>query len=119
VTRALGEHYEDRAVAYLLEHGWTILDRNYRDGPREIDVVALRDGVVAFFEVKGRAKLEHGHPLETIGFRKRRDVERAAARWIRERSPGRVAFRFDALGLTVHSGVWDIAHVADAWRLGE
>jgi len=119
MTRALGDRYEERAVAYLLERGWEILDRNYRDGPREIDVVARRAGLVAFFEVKGRTDIAHGHPLEAIGFRKRRDVERAAARWIRDARPGKVAFRFDALALIRIEGVWDVHHVPDAWRLGE
>jgi putative endonuclease len=119
LSRALGDLYEARAVAYLVHEGWSILDRNYRDGPREIDIVARRVGVVAFFEVKGRTSTDRGHPLEAIGFRKRRDVERAAARWIRETRPGNVRFRFDAIGLTRVGNVWDLTHVADAWRLRE
>ena len=119
MTRARGDGYEDRAVLWLVERGWEILRRNYRDGPREIDVVASRAGVVAFFEIKGRRSLDHGHPLEAIGFRKRRDVERAAGRWIRETRPGAVIFRFDALALIDRPGGWQITHVPDAWRLGE
>lgn len=119
MTRALGDLHENRAVAWLVERGWEILSRNYRDGPREIDVVARRGDVVVFFEIKGRSGCEHGHPLDAIGFRKRRDVERAAACWIRKVRPGSVTFRFDALALTRRKGDWDIIHVPDAWRLGE
>jgi putative endonuclease len=119
LTRILGDRFEDRGVSWLIERGWEILTRNYRDGPREIDVVARRGNVIAFVEIKGRRNLRHGHPLEAIGFRKRRDVERAAARWIREVRPGSVEFRFDALALISQTGEWEIIHIPNAWRLGE
>ena len=114
--RRRGSGLEDIAARWLSERGWRILDRNYRDGPREIDIVARRRGIVAFVEVKGRRSLSGGHPFESIGWRKRADIERAAARWIREHAPGFVHFRFDAVALTRNRGCWRVEHLPDAWR---
>jgi len=114
--RRRGSRLEDHAARWLADRGWTILDRNYRDGPREIDIVARRRGIVAFIEVKGRRSARGGHPFEAIGWRKRADIERAAARWVRENSPGFVHFRFDAVALTRSGGRWRVEHLPDAWR---
>ncbi len=43
---------EDRAVEFLQKEGFEILCRNFRSKFGEIDIVALKDGVVNFFEVK-------------------------------------------------------------------
>ena len=39
-----GQISEDRAVAYLMAHGYTIRDRNWRIGHKEIDIVAQKNG---------------------------------------------------------------------------
>jgi len=121
--RRRGSDLEDRAVRHLESRGWTILDRNFRDGPRELDIVARRAGIVAFVEVKGRRDTRSGHPFETIGRRKRADIERAARRWLRDRAPGALGggggaliFRFDAIALTRENGRWKLEHMPDAWR---
>ncbi len=102
--------------------GWRILDRNWRDGPRELDLVAVRDDVLAFVEVKARSGSGWGHPLEGITRRKRREVERAARAWIREHADavrGR-RLRFDAVAVWFRVGRPErMEHVVDAWRVGQ
>ncbi|TVP55640.1 MAG: YraN family protein [Gemmatimonadales bacterium] len=118
-----GRRGESIAAAWLEARGWTVLDRNWRDGPRELDLVAHRDGTLAFLEVKTRSSDAFGAPLESIGPRKRRDVERAARAWIRSRTPeidGVRALRFDAVSVRLNpSGAHEILHVEGAWRTGE
>ena len=117
-TQSLGRRGEELAAAYLEDRGWTILARNYRAGPKEIDLVASRGGVVAFVEVKTRATSTGGTPLEPIRSHKRRAVESAARRWILEnRCPG-FAYRFDAIAVRVRGSRHEIEHIPDAWRPG-
>ncbi|MDE2762972.1 MAG: YraN family protein [Gemmatimonadota bacterium] len=114
----LGRRGEDLAAAYLEERDWTILARNYRAGPREIDLVAMRGRVVAFVEVKTRATATGGTPLEPIRWTKQRAVEAAARRWIIENGQPGVAYRFDAVAVRIRHGRHEIEHVRDAWRPG-
>ncbi len=50
----LGRHGEDAAAAWLERRGWTVLDRRVRTKAGEVDLVARREGLVAFVEVKVR-----------------------------------------------------------------
>ena len=73
-TVARGRRFEALAAEALEGQGYRVLARNVRHGHRELDLVVQgRGGVVAFVEVKGRAGLSWGHPLEAIHRRKRRD----------------------------------------------
>jgi putative endonuclease len=121
-----GREGEEAASRYLQEQGWEILARNWRDGPRELDMVVRRGPVVAFVEVKTRSHSAHGSPLDSITRRKRREVERAAAAWLRaqaglEAPEGtRTTFvRFDAVVVCPDGSVGPrVSHLPDAWRPG-
>lgn len=116
--QSLGRRGEDLAAGYLQDRGWTVVARNYRAGPKEIDLVAARGGVVAFVEVKARATPTGGTPLEPIRSLKRRAVETAARRWIFEHGRPGTIYRFDAVAVRIRGSEYEIEHIADAWRPG-
>lgn len=118
--RRVGERGERLGAAFLERAGWRILDRNFRVGHGEIDLVARCGEVVAFVEVKTRSGDGFGHPLESITYRKRVEIGRVAASWImRFGTPGSV-YRFDALAVSVRRGRPPrVEHLADAWRMDE
>lgn len=115
-THDVGRRYEALAARWLEERGWRVLARNWRDGPRELDLVVGRADVVAFVEVKARRDRAYGHPLEAITRRKRREVETAARAWLRAHpQPGRT-LRFDAVAVLAEPGRPPrIEQVPDAW----
>ena len=114
----VGRKGEAIAEAHLVERGWTVLARNFRAGPKEIDLIAARSGVVAFVEVKTRTTSSGGTALEPIRAAKRRAVVTAARRWIHENGrPGSV-YRFDAIGVDLRGHRAAIEHIPDAWRPG-
>jgi len=88
-------------------------------GRLEIDLIAYRDGVLAFVEVKSRTGPAFGNPLDAISPRKMRDVARAAAGWIRRRGGAAVpTIRFDAIGVWwPPGGTPHLLYVPDAWRM--
>lgn len=51
-SKAKGDIAEDKAVIYLLKHGYRIVDRNYYTKFGELDIIAIKDGVMRFVEVK-------------------------------------------------------------------
>ncbi len=123
-----GSYAEHEAAALLERNGWTILHRNWRFGRREIDVIARRGSTVAFVEVKARGRVTHGHPLESIDWRKRRDVGIAAAGWIERHGRAGEEYRFDAVHVVAGQalaresgdrggGAIEVQHTENAWSL--
>ena len=68
--RDLGDFGERVARAHLESKGYRILATNFRIREGEVDIVAERDGVVAFVEVKTRRGDAMGSALEAIDGRK-------------------------------------------------
>jgi len=52
VSREKGNIAEDRAVVFLEENGFLIMERNFYSRFGEIDVIATKDEVLHFIEVK-------------------------------------------------------------------
>jgi putative endonuclease len=114
---ARGGEGERLAAEHLEKNGWTILERNFRFGHGEIDLIARRDQIVAFVEVKVRTGTEFGHPLEAIGAAKQREIQRVAHYWISHRGDPLDLYRFDAVAITNRGGEPRIEHVEDAWGI--
>ena len=55
MTRILGAAGETKVVNYLLQDGFTIIERNYRVREGEIDIIAQKKELLVFVEVKTRA----------------------------------------------------------------
>ena len=55
MSRARGDIAEERAVEYLREHGFSIVDRNISSRFGEIDIIAIKAEVLHFVEVKSAA----------------------------------------------------------------
>ena len=122
LAHLLGRAAEALAAAYLERRGWTILERNWRAGHREIDLIAGRAGIVAFVEVKARRSRTHGHPLDAIHRAKRRELQLAARAWVARQAGADpqppVDYRFDAIWVIGDpAGRHEIEHIAGAWRM--
>ncbi len=59
----IGREGEERAVEYLQSLGYEIVARNFHSRFGEIDIIAQKDGVVHFIEVKASMSK---NPLENI-----------------------------------------------------
>jgi putative endonuclease len=117
-TKPLGDRGEAMAARFLEQRGWTVVNRNFRMGRKEIDLVARRGEVVAFVEVKTRAGLGYGHPLEAITWKKRREIQQVATAWVDRFGRPEDSYRFDAVAILVRAGAApEIEHVEDAWRM--
>lgn len=114
-----GRRGEQLAAEHLAAKGWTVLARNYRAGPKEIDLVVSRGRTVAFVEVKTRTTRSGGPPLAPVGRRKRRAVETAARRWMLEHGRPAATYRFDAVAIDMTGPEPHVEHFPDAWRPGD
>ena len=98
--RAVGRAGEDAACAWLQARGWTILDRNVVRPGGEVDIVAAREGVTAFVEVKLRSSARFGTPAEAVDARKQRRIALVAVRYAQERQLLDTHLRFDVIEVT-------------------
>ena len=113
----LGRNSESIAARYLLDRGYFILERNYRVGRKEVDLIAQRDRVVAFVEVKSKAGPRYGHPLEAITWSKRREIAYVARVWIAANGRPDLLYRFDAVAVLWLHHEPIVEHTPDPWRL--
>jgi putative endonuclease len=111
----LGAWGERVAERWLRQAGWRILDRRFRSGHRDVDLVAERGGMVAFVEVKARRRLDGGDPVEAVGWRKRRELERSAQVWVSRRGRPHFAYRFDVIGVLRTGERVLVRHVENAF----
>ena len=61
-----GKLGEDIAVNYLKNCGFEILDRNFAIKAAEIDIIAYKDNIVNFIEVKSRTTIDFGYAHEAV-----------------------------------------------------
>ena len=80
----IGLKAQAAAKVYLEMRGWRVLEQNWRRPRYEIDIVAEKDGVKHFVEVKYRFNDEQGGGLEAITPTKLRQMQRAAHAWVEE-----------------------------------
>jgi len=119
--QALGELGERVAARWLERGGWRVLERRYRCGHRDIDLVIGREDTVAFVEVKTRRSTRYGDPVEAVNWRKRKELARSAQAWIDRRrggiARGPTVYRFDVVAVLIEGARVRVRHLPDAFRL--
>ena len=109
-----GKWGEDVAADMLVEQGCAIVGRNVHIGHHEIDIIAMRDDLLIFAEVKTRSNMDED-PLEAIDNRKIMHMVRAADAYIRENMmPHRVQFDLFAISGTPQK--YTVEHIPDAFE---
>jgi putative endonuclease len=93
-----GRAGEDIAAALLESEGWAIVARNFRWRGGEIDIAAVREGVIAFTEVKSWEKSGPEELERAIGADKRRRIVETAKIFLsRHREYNDWSVRFDVI----------------------
>ena len=97
----LGDWGEAFAARFLQLCGYRCLDRRFRRGDGELDLVARRGDVLVFVEVKVRGPRSLATAAAWVDGRKLARMRRTARRWLQEHETGGVAtYRFDILAIT-------------------
>ena len=81
----VGNAGEEFAARVLEDAGYVILERNYRTKIGEIDIIALKDGVMHFIEVKTRNGNQYGYPSESISTAKQSRIRKTAELYLQRR----------------------------------
>ena len=100
----MGHLMESGAKLFLMAHGLSFLERNYRCQAGEIDLIMRHtvDGrqQLVFVEVRFRRSTAHGHPNETVGADKRNRIRRTAEYYLMSHPGLRfMTMRFDLVAI--------------------
>lgn len=98
-----GQAAEELAAQYLLSEGYKIVERNWRCRSGELDIIALKDGVLVIVEVRSRRSRSSafGTPAESMTPRKIRQVRDTAAVYMLQQGTSTASVRFDLIGIVL------------------
>ena len=112
-----GRRGEQAAVDYLRRVGFAILERNWRSGRYELDIVARRWDELHFIEVKTRRRDGLTPPEQALDSHKRRALVRAANAYLTE-NPFAGEVQFDLIAVeTAPAGTPEVRYIEDAIEL--
>ena len=106
---------ENAATELLQQKGYAILERNYRVNHLEVDIIAMKDGILVFVEVKTRAVDFLVAPQDAVNNRKQKLIINAANGYIRKHNRTEEA-RLDVITVLHKNGkVTNIDHIENAY----
>ncbi|MDB4925628.1 YraN family protein [Mucilaginibacter sp.] len=111
----LGRKGESIAKTHLEESGYEILDENWTHGKLEVDLIAYKDRVIIFAEVKTRTGNWFGQPEDFVDIRKQKLLANAADEYIYLMDhQGEV--RFDIIAILFNNETnYKLNHIEDAF----
>lgn len=108
ISNPIAKFGEDKACEYLRKHGYKIIERNFRKGYGEIDIIAVeetkKDGnILVFIEVKTRTSNSFGNPLESITYWKLKTLIKTAQYYKMTHAKLPDSLRIDAIAVTLQN----------------
>lgn len=100
---SLGKQGEEWAATYLLQKGYTILHRNWRFSHYEIDIIAIKDTILHFIEVKIRTSKKFGWPEENVTKKKFQSLLQAADEFLYQHPQYRHV-QYDIFAINIYKG---------------
>lgn len=110
----LGNLGEALATEYLIEKGYTILEKNWRYLKAEIDIIALKNNTLYIVEVKTRTTRFFGNPEEFITKSKIKLLVTAANAYIEKRDLD-IEAQFDVIAIVKNNKQTHINHIEEAF----
>jgi putative endonuclease len=108
-----GDQGETYASDYLVSKGYTIIERNFTAGKLELDIIAKKEDVLVFVEVRLRANAEYGNPEDLMSYAKINFVKRGAEEYLMTHNWNGTV-RFDFIAIIEHP-VFELVHFEDAY----
>ena len=110
----LGKLGEQKAVKFLQDKGYTILDTNWTFQKAEIDILAQKEDTLAVVEVKTRSSLEFGLPQDFVNPKKIQLLVKAVDAFVNKRNLD-LNVRFDIIAIHKNDKTFVIEHLIDAF----
>lgn len=108
---------EELAAGLLQDKGYEILERNYRYGHGEIDIIAKdpETDYTVFVEVKARQNLNYGEPEYAVTKKKQRQIKKIAELYMYDKKIEELSCRFDVIAVLIEKNKPEINHYENAF----
>lgn len=113
-----GNMGEALARRHLEEQGFAIVETNWRKGKHEVDIIAYKEGLIVFAEVKTRHGTDFGNPSEFVDRKKQKAYIRLADAYVTEHRREEEV-RFDIISVVIGPEGSTIEHMEDAFNAAE
>ena len=110
----LGKLGEEMAVDFLQQNGYEILETNWTFQKAEIDIIALKNNVLAIAEVKTRSSIDFGLPQDFVKPKKIQLLVKAVNEYVTQNELD-VEVRFDIIAIALIDSKFEIEHLEDAF----
>lgn len=110
-NRKKGNIAEIMAIDFLINNGYSIINKNYQKQTGEIDIIAKKDTYIFFIEVKYRKNVNKGYPREAVSLKKQEKIKNTALYYIEENNLNNVDFCFDVTEILGNN----ITHIQNAF----
>ncbi|HSC53444.1 MAG TPA: YraN family protein [Phnomibacter sp.] len=100
LTGALGENL---AADFLVGKGFELLHRNWRSGKSEVDIIASKEGMLHFFEIKTRRDKHFGLPETKVNTAKLLQLKKGAEAYLVQ-YPQWKFIQFDIISINLEAG---------------
>ena len=99
-----GSFAEGLAEKFLKDRGYKILDRNYRKPWGEVDIIAQKNGIVIFVEVKASdSPAPKGfEPEKRVNGDKLKMIKRAAQTYIQQKNLDNKSWQIDIIAIELN-----------------
>lgn len=109
-----GKLGEELACSYLIQKGYTILDRNYKSKYAEIDIIAFENQTIVIVEVKTRKDDYYNYAREAVNYNKQNKIINLAKNYIDKYELYNYDIRFDII--ECYRATKKIVHLKDAFE---
>lgn len=109
---------EDEVCQYLMQHGHTILERNWRSGHLEIDIISMAGDGIHFVEVKSRTAPVRVAGEESVRRPKQRKIITGAGKFLAANDghlQGDFEVFFDVAAVTFAGGGCSVEYFPEAY----
>ena len=110
-----GKKGETLAASYLQKKGFTICEQNYRAIGGEIDIIAQKDNILSFVEVKTATQDLFGDPKSWVTPQKQKQLHRLAQAYLSLRNTSKLVPRFDVIAIVLSLQAPQIEHIENAF----
>ena len=117
-NRTIGSIGEDRAAYYLFQKGYGIIERNYHFSSfGEIDIIAKKENILIFVEVKTIRNEFFGAPENRVDQYKQNQIYQIAEAYLAENNYEEYECQFDVISIIIDNNKFNITHLKDAFQL--